>query len=52
MRSNWDQRQLFAALSINEYPHCAEQSCSTNGDAVVAGRKGKRRLKRQPRFFV
>ncbi|KAM6503664.1 hypothetical protein JOM56_000607 [Amanita muscaria] len=52
MRSNWDQRQLFAALSINEYPYCAEQSCSTNGDAVVAGRKGKRRLKRQPRFFV
>ncbi|KAM6494465.1 hypothetical protein JOM56_010826 [Amanita muscaria] len=37
-RSNWD-RQLFAALSINEYPCCAEQlSCSTNGDAEVAGR--------------
>ncbi|KIL65483.1 hypothetical protein M378DRAFT_162108 [Amanita muscaria Koide BX008] len=32
MRSNWD-RQFFAALSLNEYPCCAEQlSRSTNGD--------------------
>ncbi|KIL66719.1 hypothetical protein M378DRAFT_23105 [Amanita muscaria Koide BX008] len=36
-RSNWD-RQLFAALSINEYPCCAEQLSWTNGDAEVAGR--------------
>jgi hypothetical protein len=58
MRFNWDQHQLFAALSINEHPYSADvqlsssSSCSGGGgDTNVSGRKGKRRLKRQPRFY-
>ncbi|KAK2463000.1 hypothetical protein APHAL10511_004987 [Amanita phalloides] len=49
MRFNWGHDQLFAALSIDEHPYPSEsQSCPSSSDV----QKGKRRLKRQPRFFV
>lgn len=53
IRFNWGQDQFFAALSANEHQyHTQNQSCSSDdviGDRT--GREGKRRLKRQPRFF-
>ncbi|KAF8624571.1 hypothetical protein AX15_005808 [Amanita polypyramis BW_CC] len=53
MRFNWGQDQLYAALSINEqqYHNDAQSSGGFNDANSSVGRKGKRRLKRQPRFF-
>jgi len=52
VRFNWGQDQFSAGLSVNEQQCLARQSCP-QGSAVEgsAERKGKRRLKRQPRFF-
>ena len=52
VRFNWGQDQFFAALDVNEQRFHAGQP-SPRGSAVdgSAERKGKRRLKRQPRFF-
>ncbi|KAF8330119.1 hypothetical protein F5887DRAFT_1002200 [Amanita rubescens] len=53
VRFNWGQDQFFAALGVNEQRYHAGQSYS-QGNTVDANaeRKGKRRLKRQPRFFL
>ena len=53
VRFNWGQDQFFVAFSVNDQQyHGGRQSLPSRGTVDdSSGPKGKRRLRRQPRFF-
>lgn len=51
LRFNWGQDQFFAAFSVSEQQYHGGGPSFPSGSDNSSGPKGKRRLKRQPRFF-
>ena len=51
LRFNWGQDLVFAAFSINDQQYRGGGQSFPSGSHDSSGPKGKRRLKRQPRFF-